>query len=48
MEYRLLGGSGLRQVCEAQIAVGENIIDIAGEGSGPIDAFIAAMISTPE
>lgn len=46
VEYRLVGGSGKRQVCEAQITVGENTIDIAGEGSGPIDAFIAAMVST--
>ena len=48
--YKLLNykvqSSGERQVCEAHIMVGDNEIKISGEGSGPIDAFIAALVET--
>lgn len=32
--------------CKANIRVGENEVTVEGEGSGPIDAFIAAMVET--
>lgn len=32
--------------CQAKIRVGENEVTVNGEGSGPIDAFIAAMVET--
>jgi 2-isopropylmalate synthase len=45
LNYKVLA-SGERQVCEARIMVGDNEIAIHGEGSGPIDAFIAALVET--
>jgi len=45
IDYKVVA-NGERQVCEARIKVGENEIDIRGEGNGPIDAFIAAMVET--
>ena len=45
IDYKVVA-NGERQVCEARIKVGENVIDIRGEGNGPIDAFIAAMVET--
>ena len=32
--------------CTARLAVSESEVDISGEGSGPIDAFVAALIET--
>ncbi len=35
-----------RVVCEANIMVAENRVTVAGEGSGPIDAFVDGMVKT--
>ena len=35
-----------REKCTARLAVSESEVDISGEGSGPIDAFVAALIET--
>ena len=34
------------QACEARIQVGENQLNVTGEGSGPIDAFVAGLVET--
>lgn len=45
-EYQVQSASDGTEQLTATIAVGENSLDIAGQGSGPIDAFINAMIET--
>ena len=34
------------QACDARVQVGENQLNVAGEGSGPIDAFVAGLVET--
>ncbi|XOV90104.1 MAG: 2-isopropylmalate synthase [Pseudomonadota bacterium] len=34
------------QSCEARVQVAENRIEVKGEGSGPIDAFVAGLVET--
>jgi 2-isopropylmalate synthase len=46
VDYQVRSDSGGGESCEAKITVGENEVDIAGAGSGPIDAFINAMVET--
>lgn len=46
IDYKLSSGPEKSQCCQASIKVGDNQIAIEGTGSGPIDAFIAAMVDT--
>ena len=36
--------SDKKQTCEARIKVGENVVDLNGTGSGPIDAFVDGLV----
>ena len=48
--YKLIdynvSSDGKSEHCEARIMVGENEIEVQGQGSGPIDAFVSAMVET--
>ena len=46
IDYKVKSGAGSQEHCTAKVGVGENEIDIQGKGSGPIDAFIAALVET--
>jgi 2-isopropylmalate synthase len=46
LDYDLLHGEGESQRCEARVEVSDHTVDIAGEGTGPIDAFVNAMVET--
>ncbi|MCB1647646.1 MAG: 2-isopropylmalate synthase [Pseudomonadales bacterium] len=45
LSYKVNSEDG-REKCAATIKVGDNEIEVQGEGNGPIDAFIAAMVET--
>lgn len=48
--YKLLDydikSEGDVQSCKAKVKVGDNELDVAGDGSGPIDAFVAGLVET--
>ena len=46
IDYKVRSGSNELETCKASIKVGENEMVVEGQGSGPIDAFIAAMVET--
>ena len=46
IDYQVHSESDGGESCRARIAVAENEVDISGIGSGPIDAFINAMVET--
>jgi len=46
IEYQVALNSDGHESCQARVQVGDNTLDIQGEGSGPIDAFVAALVET--
>lgn len=46
VDYDLKSVGEGAQACEARITVGENKLTVTGEGSGPIDAFVAGLVET--
>lgn len=46
IDYKVSSASNELESCKASIKVGENEMIVEGQGSGPIDAFIAAMVET--
>ena len=46
VEYDLLHGEGDVQRCEARVEASAQTVDVSGEGTGPIDAFVNAMVET--
>lgn len=46
VDYDLLSGREQDQRCVARVAVSDNVITLDAEGSGPIEAFVNAMIDT--
>ena len=46
MDYDLLTGRHEDQRCVARVEVSDNVVTIDGEGSGPIEAFVNAMVET--
>lgn len=46
LDYQIQTIDMEREKCTARLAVSESEVDISGEGSGPIDAFVAALIET--
>ena len=46
LDYKVQSESDGGEHCEALIQIADNKVDIKGDGSGPIDAFINAMVET--
>ncbi|MCZ6869502.1 MAG: 2-isopropylmalate synthase [Gammaproteobacteria bacterium] len=46
LDYDLSHGEGDLQRCEARVEVSAQSVDVSGEGTGPIDAFLNAMVKT--
>ena len=46
IDYQVHTEAGGGETCQAKIQVGDNEVDVSGVGSGPIDAFINAMVET--
>ena len=46
IDYDLTQGEDGGQCCEATLEVSENSVCIAGQGSGPIEAFVNGMVDT--
>jgi 2-isopropylmalate synthase len=46
LDYQLKTEGSDRQSCQAKIQVADNEVEVSGVGSGPIDAFINAMVET--
>lgn len=46
IDYQVHSESDGGETCQAKIQVGDNEVDVSGVGSGPIDAFINAMVET--
>ncbi len=46
LDYKVKTKDENNTTCKANIRIGENEVSVEGEGSGPIDAFIAAMVET--
>ncbi len=46
VDYKVSSGEAEQEYCQANIKVAENEISVEGEGSGPIDAFIAGLVET--
>ncbi len=46
LDYSLAGTAGERQQCMVNLAVAGSEMQIAGEGGGPIEAFVNALCST--
>ena len=46
VDYDLLPGREHDQRCVARVAASENVLTIDGEGSGPIEAFVNALVET--
>ena len=46
LDYDLLSGREDDQRCVARIEVSENTVTVDGEGSGPIEAFVNALVHT--
>ena len=43
LSYDVKSSSAEKETCQAVIKIAESEISIAGEGSGPIDAFVSAL-----
>ena len=46
LDYQIQTEGNDRESCQAKIQVADNEVDVSGVGSGPIDAFINAMVET--
>ena len=46
VDYDLTHGAANAQRCVAHLEVSDQRVDIAGEGSGPIEAFVNGMVAT--
>ena len=46
LDYQIQTGGNDSESCHAKIRVADNEVDFSGVGSGPIDAFINAMVAT--
>ena len=46
LDYQVQTAKDLSEICRATVKVAENEVGIEGIGSGPIDAFVNAMIET--
>ena len=46
LDYDLSHGEGDSQRCDARVEVSAQSVDVSGEGTGPIDAFLNAMVKT--
>ncbi|MEM7097100.1 MAG: 2-isopropylmalate synthase [Pseudomonadota bacterium] len=46
LDYDLMSGQKSDQRCVAKVEVSENQVTIDGEGSGPIEAFVNALVET--
>jgi 2-isopropylmalate synthase len=46
LDYRVQAQGNDSESCQAKIQVADSEVDVAGIGSGPIDAFINAMVET--
>ena len=46
LDYRVQAEGNDSESCQAKIQVADSEVDVAGIGSGPIDAFINAMVET--
>ena len=46
VDYDLLSGKNQDQRCVAKVEVSENLVTVDGEGSGPIEAFVNALVET--
>lgn len=46
IDYQVHSENDGSETCQAKIGVAENEIEVSGAGSGPIDAFINAMVET--
>jgi 2-isopropylmalate synthase len=46
VDYKVRSLDGGQERCTATVRVGDNTVEIQGTGSGPIDAFVSAMIET--
>lgn len=46
IDYDIKSTGEKTQACEARIQVAANEISVSGEGSGPIDAFVAGLVET--
>ncbi|MBL4680736.1 MAG: 2-isopropylmalate synthase [Pseudomonadales bacterium] len=46
VDYKIRSSSDRLEQCKANIKVAENEMEVHGEGSGPIDAFIAGLVET--
>ena len=46
VDYDLLTGKTDEQRCIAKVEVSENVVTVDGEGGGPIEAFVNALVAT--
>lgn len=46
IDYKINSDGESQETCEASIRVAENEVSVRGSGSGPIDAFVNAMVET--
>lgn len=46
IDYKVNSDGESQETCEASIRVAENEVSVRGSGSGPIDAFVNAMVET--
>ncbi len=46
VDYDLLSSKSEDQRCVARVEVSENLVTVDGEGSGPIEAFVNALVQT--
>ena len=46
LDYQVQTEGNGSEICNAKIQVADNEVDVSGVGSGPIDAFINAMVET--
>jgi len=46
LDYQIQNEGNDSESCQAKIRVADNEVDVSGVGSGPIDAFINAMVAT--
>jgi 2-isopropylmalate synthase len=46
LDFDLLSGKNQDQRCIARVEVSDNLVTVDGEGSGPIEAFVNAMVQT--
>jgi 2-isopropylmalate synthase len=46
VDYQVHSENDEKETCQATVQVAENTVEVKGAGSGPIDAFINAMVET--